>query len=117
MKASEILLNTTEVQCSGVREQKVGNITQYCVLGLLGKEAGCCENPIDIFDCDALICDTYNLQREGEIECPECGVTGNFLIILTHLNNDFNANLFEEDNGHHSFTFKQIGKWLKKIGY
>lgn len=118
MKASQTLLNTKEVKCSGFREKKVDGITQYCVLGLLGKEAGCCsEEYMYVPACDILIESAYGLQSEEKVKCPECGARGWFLQILAHLNNDYDANAFEREYGHHGWTFKQIGQWLKNTGY
>ena len=34
--ASDIVINATEKQCSGVRVKEVDGEKQYCVLGLLG---------------------------------------------------------------------------------
>jgi len=34
-KASDILINATEAQCSGIRHQEVNGEKQYCALGLL----------------------------------------------------------------------------------
>ena len=35
-KASDILINATEKQCSGIRCKKVYGEKEYCALGLLG---------------------------------------------------------------------------------
>ena len=53
------------------------------------------------------------------VKCPACNVNGEIINIIVHLNNveRKTSNYFDKINGTHGWTFKQIGLWLKELGY
>jgi len=68
---------------------------------------------------DRAITKKFGLPLEEKRECPVCGEEGSIANIIAHLNNKVGKtmNIFDLKHGTHNWTFKQIGLWLKEIGY
>ncbi len=114
-KMSDIFLNATEKQCSTFFARISEKEKSFCVIGLLGLYSGeeynfNKESGIGMCPDFGNIMEKFGLDHSKSIQCPECKISGAPLTILPHLNND-------KDDYNHGWTFKQIGKWLKSIGY
>ena len=68
---------------------------------------------------DIKISDKFGLPFEKKLNCPVCGVEGILINILAHLNNKVGETMngFDLIHGAHDWSFKQIGLWLKELGY
>ncbi|KKN45999.1 hypothetical protein LCGC14_0676930 [marine sediment metagenome] len=75
-------------------------------------------DPIIISD-DKLIEEKFGLPLKEKQKCPACGIKGNITTLIAHLNNRKGEtnNYFDLKNGAHDWSFKQIGMWLKELGY
>ncbi len=74
-------------------------------------------------DVDEMLSD-YGIDPHKMIQCPACAeLCGNMRLIIAHLNDTGsrhsidNAKIKYFDIENHSWTFKQIGKWLEGLGY
>lgn len=68
---------------------------------------------------DKKVAKKFGLPLFEKLNCPACGVEGEMMHIIAHLNNKEGEtnNWFDHDHGTHNWTFKQIGEWLKELGY
>lgn len=68
---------------------------------------------------DKDVIDKFGLPLNDNIQCPACNKEANMVVIIAHLNNveGQTNNNFDRENGVHGWTFKQIGQWLKELGY
>ncbi len=63
----------------------------------------------------------YGIGADKSTQCPECNIKLPMRSIITHLNDDGKSLTFGNNSSlsysNHSWTFKQIGKWLEGLGY
>ena len=66
----------------------------------------------------------FGIDPNKLTSCPACGIELIMRAMLPHLNNnggdmfgDFDRMDSAKVTPNHSWTFKQIGKWLEEIGY
>jgi len=118
-KMSEVLIESqkTRKQITGtlVRNyDKDGKPEDYCALGALGCEAGLIINEEQLEKSTSSARDFYNTIVEAYgadpttiMECPNHGYNYSISLsgVIFHLNDQ------------HSWTFEQIGNWLKEKGY
>ena len=121
-KASDVFLHATETQCSGsFRTEEINGERKYCAIGLLGLYSGGFESESE----DAWapwapstkkICERFGKELDQtSITCPACDYqTSSIINLLPHLNNN---PIKYSTRTNHGWTFKEIGKWLQKIGY
>lgn len=70
-------------------------------------------------EADKRVTEKFGLPLSSFTKCPQCGVEGKMSQIIAHLNNikEETINHFDKINGCHGWTFKQIGEWLRDLGY
>ncbi len=106
IKASTALIRAKQKQISGIRSNGDGG---YCAIGILDKVA---------YQKGSRSARYYfNISEDETIKCPSCKASGELFDVICHLNNSSIENHFEKENGFHGWNFKQIGHWLKDLGY
>ena len=73
----------------------------------------------------------YGIDGDKEVPCPACPMSSQLKYMIAHLNDGFShtySSTYKADNDeikctnvksylNHSWSFKQIGKWLESLGY
>lgn len=74
---------------------------------------------IALMDTDRRISKKFGLPLKKQVKCPECGIDGALIQVISHLNNKTGQtnNPFDIAHGTHDWSFKRIGHWLKELGY
>lgn len=66
---------------------------------------------------DAVIEERFGLPVNKKIICPACDEYQSMAGTIAHLNNNKSENSFYDTHPNHGWTFKEIGMWLREIGY
>ena len=114
-KASDVFLNATEKQCSGVFRFSDKDGEKYCAIGLLGLYADAYDGELFNVPSFGKIQKKFgeDLQHK-EVKCPACNRIADIRGLLPHLNNSPIDGMVHPSHG---WTFKQIGQWLQSIGH
>ena len=74
---------------------------------------------VALMEEDILISEKFGLPLKKQVKCPACGIDGILIQVISHLNNKTGQthNVFDIEHGTHDWSFKQIGHWLKELGY